>query len=264
MPAKTTAGLPWRPEPTFGLPPDPNAVTGASDARIDMTYRALPAIAGYEILRELGRGAMGVVYHAREVRLNRPLRHQDDPGREAHANPEAVAPLPDRGRSRREAAPPQRGGDPSHPARPVAYRSWTWSTSRVSSLAAAASTARPGPRSPGGGALVEPLARAIVAAHEHGLVHRDLKPANVLIATDGAPKIIDFGLAKMLAADSRLDGHRLQSWARRATWLPSRPRDTPRRSARRPTTYALGAILYELLKPAAARLFRERPQFWRR
>src|SRR5438270_68148 len=54
----------------------------------------------------------------------------------------------------------------------------------------------------GGSGLVETMARSMQLAHSRNVVHRDLKPANVLLATDGTPKIADFGLAKQLDVES--------------------------------------------------------------
>src|SRR5580765_4906938 len=52
------------------------------------------------------------------------------------------------------------------------------------------------------------IADAITSAHGHGIVHRDLKPANVMVGTDGAVKVLDFGLAKLLT-DDEADPHAL-------------------------------------------------------
>jgi eukaryotic-like serine/threonine-protein kinase len=91
------------------------------------------------------------------------------------------------------------------------------------------------------------ICAAVNVAHENQIVHRDIKPSNVLVKRDGEPKLLDFGIAKLLSVDSDDD----------TTTVAAERRLTPRyaapeQSAGQPATiatdvYALGALLYELL-----------------
>jgi hypothetical protein len=156
----------------------------------------LAAVPGYEILEELGRGGMGVVYRARQVGLNRVVALKMILSGE-YAGAEELA------RFQAEAEAIARLHHPNivqihevgeHNGRPFFSLEYCPSGNLARKLAG---TPLP-PRE--AAALIEQLARAVEAAHQRQVIHRDLKPGNVLLGQDGAPKITDFGLAKMLGA----------------------------------------------------------------
>ena len=227
--------------PTIGLLPDADSTSGGGAAS-EMTDRAVPAIAGYEILGELGRGGMGVVYRARQVRLNRPCVLKMILGG-AHAGAEAAA------RFLAEAEAVARLQHPNivqihHigeadglPFFELEYVDGGSLDRRLDG------TPWPARRA---AELIESLARGVAEAHRLGIVHRDLKPGNILLAADGTPKITDFGLAKSLAADSGLT--RTDSIMGSPGYMaPEQAEGKTKQVGPLADVYALGAILYELL-----------------
>jgi WD40 repeat protein len=202
----------------------------------------LPAVPGYEILGELGRGGMGIVYQARQTDLKRLVALKVIlAGVQAGSR--------ERARFRTEAEAVARL---QHPHIVQVYEI----SERDGLLCLAlefldggslAQQIAGAPQPPRAAAdLIEVLSRAIHSAHEHNVVHRDLKPANILLTRDGVAKIGDFGLAK------RLDDHSAPTESGSILGTPSymAPEQVRGRGhAIGPATdvYALGAILYELL-----------------
>jgi serine/threonine-protein kinase len=157
------------------------------------TIPAPPTVPGYEILGELGRGGMGVVYLARQTGLNRRVALKMILAG-GHARPA------DRARFRKEA---EAIAQLRHPDIIHVYEVGEVGGHLYFSMEyveGGTLAERHDWAPPGAAALVEALARAVHNAHDRGIVHRDLKPANVLLTADGHPKVTDFGLAK------RLDG----------------------------------------------------------
>lgn len=95
-------------------------------------------------------------------------------------------------------------------------------------------------------ALVATLAEAAHFAHRSGIVHRDLKPSNVLLASDGTPKIVDFGVACRLDCDPGLTATSAPIGTP-SYMSPEQARGESTAIGPRSDVYALGAILYEAL-----------------
>jgi WD40 repeat protein len=217
-----------------------------------------PAVPGYEILGELGRGAMGVVYRARHQRLKRVVALKMVLGG-PHAGPAYLA----RFRTEAEAA-----ARLHHPNIVQIYENGEHGGLPFLALElvdGGTLHARLGgtpqdPREAAG--LVEALARAMHTAHRADVVHRDLKPANVLLApgdslhgvplggSAGAvyyqPKVSDFGLAKQLDDPSGQTGTDA-ILGTPGYMAPEQAAGNAEAVGPAADTYALGAILYECL-----------------
>ena len=201
------------------------------------------SIGDYEILGEIGRTGMSVVYKARQTSLNRLVALK------------IMAPerLPDTKLRARFRAEAQVVAQFDHPNIVRVYEAGEWEGRPwcVLELIPGGSLAAARPRSgwaPATAArLVAQLADAITYAHEKGVVHRDLKPANILLASEDVPKIADFGLSKQLLTDAAaltLPGDCLGTPAYMA---PEQADARPDAVGPHTDIFGLGAILYDLL-----------------
>jgi tetratricopeptide (TPR) repeat protein len=96
--------------------------------------------------------------------------------------------------------------------------------------------------------LFRDVCDAVQYAHQHLIVHRDIKPGNILVTSDGVPKLLDFGIAKLLDSDALAGFHTMHTSGPMMTpdyVSPEQVRGEPVSTAT--DVYALGAVLYELL-----------------
>src|SRR5258706_10137379 len=202
----------------------------------------LPKIPGYEVEAVLGRGGMGIIYRVRHVTLDRVVALKMLLSGE-HAGAVELA------RFTREAQAIAALQHPNivqiHDVGQVDGRAYfTMELVGGGSLShKLGGTPQPAQY---GASVTHSLARAIHAAHFAGIVHRDLKPANILLASDGTPKISDFGLARHFEgqSDVTLDMAKIGTPSYMA---PEQVIGKPGTVGPSADIYALGATLYELL-----------------
>ncbi len=154
----------------------------------------------YELLEEISRGGMGVVYRARELRLNRIVALKMILAGELAGEADVR-----RFRSEAEAAAQLEhpGIVPIHEIGSLGNQHF-YTMSFVEGAGLDQYKGRGIDDTTRAARIVQQVAQAVDYAHAHGIVHRDLKPANVLMDEDGFPRITDFGLAKRIGAAAEL------------------------------------------------------------
>ena len=196
----------------------------------------------YELLEEIARGGMGVVFKARQINLNRivalkmilagQFAGQEDVQR-FYTEAEAAAQLDHPG-----IVPIFEIGE--HQGQHYFSMGYIEGKSLSHKVA-------DGPLPPREAAeLLQRICDAMAYAHERGVIHRDLKPANILIDANGQPKVTDFGLAKKTEADSDLTGTG-QILGTPAYMPPEQASGKTDEVGPLADVYSLGAVLYCLL-----------------
>jgi tRNA A-37 threonylcarbamoyl transferase component Bud32 len=205
-----------------------------------------PHFGDYELLEEIAQGGMGVVYRARQVRLNRVVALKMILSGQLATSVEVQ-------RFRTEAAAAARLDHPHlvpiyEIGEHEAQHFFTMKLVEGGSLAEL--SAKCGMRNAEwmrrAAGLVATIARAVHFAHQHGILHRDLKPTNILLNEQGQPQLTDFGLAKIAEQDTRLTQSRTVMGS--ANYMsPEQARGQSKELTTAADAYSLGAILYELL-----------------
>jgi WD40 repeat protein len=206
----------------------------------------LPAIPGYQVLRELGRGGMGTVYEAQQDTPHRPVALKVI--RPGLASPQLLR------RFTREA---EILGRLHHPGIAAIYEAGL-TEDRLPFFAMELIHGEPldayarlrGLTAPARLELVAKVCDAVQHAHDQGVIHRDLKPGNILVDQSGQPRILDFGVARLAGADFQTTTARTMAGQLLGTpsyMSPEQVMADPAALDARSDVYTLGVILFELL-----------------
>lgn len=223
---------------------DPYATLAKSDPAlaISSTPDDASRIGDYDIISQIAKGGMGVVYKARQRRLDRLVALKTILRAEAASEQEV----------QRFQAEAEAAARLDHPGIVPIFEVGEDRGRHFLSMAlveggSLAARLAAGPLEPrAAAAIVRAVAEAVAYAHDRGIVHRDLKPSNVLMAADGTPKVTDFGLAKRVEADDGLTMSG-QVLGTPQYMPPEQARGDVRAVGPVSDVYSLGAILYHAI-----------------
>jgi serine/threonine protein kinase/Tol biopolymer transport system component len=211
------------------------------------------ALGQYHIVEKIGEGGMGVVYSARDTRLNRVVAIKILRA-DVAANPERLA------RFQREAVLLAALNHPNiaaihgleeHAGLVFLVLEFVEGETLDRRIIRGALKTREAID------IARQIARAIEEAHEKGIIHRDLKPANVKVTPDGVVKVLDFGLAKALSSDSSPGGPMSEQMTHEWTVLGTPAYMSPEQRRGGPVdgttdNWAFGCVLFQMLTGVSA------------
>jgi Tol biopolymer transport system component len=222
-------------------------------SEIEPSARIGDRVGGYHIQGRLGAGGMGEVYRARDAKLGRDVAIKILP-RAFGTDPERLARFDREARTLAALNHPNIGAIYGIEEGPDGTRALVLElvegvtlSDRLERGPLSLSDALP---------IADQVATALECAHEHGLVHRDVKPSNIAIKPDGTIKVLDFGLAKAVAADDRSKGSAAPTLTvtqpRQGALLGTPAYMSPEQVQggdvdQRTDVWALGVVLFEML-----------------
>jgi len=211
----------------------------------DSPFQSVPMLGelgDYELLEEIGRGGQGVVFRARQKRLNRTVALKvislGQWASKAHLK-----------RFRREA---EAAASLDHPCIVPIYEvderdgSCYFSMKFVEGGQLDEVTRREPMPIRRAVELIAKVARTVHYAHEHGILHRDIKPGNILLDAKGEPHLTDFGLARLVESESSVT-HTLDILGTPSYMAPEQAVGNNTAVGNATDVYGIGAVLYQLL-----------------
>jgi eukaryotic-like serine/threonine-protein kinase len=245
--SKSTRNDEAQPETTILYPDplasnNPTAMCGAKSSSADLENGANRWIGDYELLEEIGRGGMGVVYKAHQKKLNRFVALK------MILAGQLAGPM----ELKRFQAEAEAAAKLDHPGIVPIFEIGEYAGTHYLALAfiegpSLADRLAEGPLPAREAAeLLKQLAEAVQQAHLAGVIHRDLKPANILLDAEGRPKITDFGLARQVDSQYSLTATG-QILGTPSYMPPEQALGETNRIGPQSDVYSLGAVLYCLL-----------------